>query len=275
MIGSFRVLILKAQCSASLAANSKERKMKLNVQHVAIFGVAMALAAAAAPFKIDDSSRPAEDVARDAARKPAEMIAFAKIKPGQTVIDLVPGKGYFTRVFAQAVGRNGQVITFWPAAVAEKFPDATKGTDALSKEPAYANVHPFAGDAAGLSPVFAPAGSVDLIWTAQNYHDFHAELPAGTPAGYNKAAYAALKPGGYYVIIDHSAANGSGLRDAEKLHRIDAATVKAEVTAVGFKFDGESKLLTNKADDRTKLVFDPAIRGKTDQFVFRFVKPKK
>ncbi len=248
--------------------------MKNGLKLIALTGLATSLIAAGG-FKIDNSSRPASDLARDAVRKPAEMISFARIKKGQTIVDLVPGAGYFTRIFSQAVGPNGKVITFWPAVFAEKFPGAAKGMEALSKEPAYTNVHPFVGDASGLSPAFAPANSVDLIWTAQNYHDFHAELPAGTAAGYNKAAFAALKPGGTYVILDHSAAAGSGLRDTEKLHRIDAAAVKAEVTAAGFKFDGENKLLANPADDRTKMVFDPVIRGKTDQFVYRFTKPKK
>jgi predicted methyltransferase len=98
---------------------------------------------------------------------------------------------------------------------------------------------------------------------------------AGTIEGVNKAVFAALKPGGLYIILDHSAAKASGVRDVDTLHRIDAATVKAEVVAVGFKFAGESKSLANAADDRTKNVFDPALRGHTDQFVYRFMKPRK
>jgi predicted methyltransferase len=249
--------------------------MKPNIRVMATLGAVGVLLAASAPFKLDNSTRPAADVARDAGRKPSEMIAFAKIKSGQTVVDLLPGGGYFTRVFSQAVGPRGKVVTFLPAIVAEKFPKTVQAVEGLAKDPHYKNVSASLGDAAALSPAFAPAGSADVIWTAQNYHDFHAELPAGTTEGYNKAAYTALKPGGYYVILDHSAAAGSGLRDAESLHRIDSATVKAEVTAAGFKFDAESKALANPADDRSKLVFDPAISGKTDQFVYRFMKPKK
>ena len=253
----------------------KTRFYTLAALTLAASTVGMISAKSPALWAINNATRPAEDIARDASRKPAEMVAFAKIKPGQTVIDMVPGNGYFTRVFAQVVGPKGHVIGFNPGVLLEKFPKAGEAIKAIGAEPAYRNVAPFVGDAGGLSPTLAPAGSVDMIWTAQNYHDFHAELPAGTAQGYDKAVLAALKPGGYFVIIDHSASNGSGLRDAGTLHRIDAATVKAEVIAAGFKFDGESKALANPADDRTKLVFDPAIRGKTDQFVFRFVKPKK
>ena len=122
----------------------------------------------------------------------------------------------------------------------------------------------------------APAGTADRVWTAQNYHDLHGpKVPPGTVSFINKAIFAALKPGGYYIVIDHSAAAGSGLRDVDTLHRIDAEALKAEVLQAGFVFDGESKILANPEDDRTKMVFDPAIRGKTDQFAYRFMKPKQ
>ena len=249
--------------------------MTYNFRKFALLGVAAIVLSAASAAPINNATRPADDVARDAARKPVEMVKFAGVKLGQTVMDMVPGSGYFTRVFSQTVGPKGHVIGFNPGLLLEKFPKAGEAMKALSSEPAYSNVQPFAGDASGVSPTLAPNSSVDVVWTSQNYHDFHAELPAGTAEGYNKAIFRALKPGGYYVILDHSAAAGSGLRDAGTLHRIDAATVKAEVIAAGFKFDGESKLLANAADDRSKIVFDPAVRGKTDQFIFRFVKPKK
>jgi predicted methyltransferase len=237
----------------------------------ALIGVASALVAAG-PMAINNSTRPAEDVARDAARKPAAMVAFAKIAPGQTVVDMLPGGGYFTRVFSQAVGPKGKVVALVSDQYAKANPKAGTDIQALTAELAYKNVE---AAIRSLGDVGAP-GTVDRVWTAQNYHDLRsAKLPPNTGEGVNRAVFAALKPGGYYVVLDHSAAAGSGLRDVDKLHRIDAATLKAEVTSVGFKFDGESKVLANRADDRTKMVFDPAIRGKTDQFVFRFMKPKK
>jgi predicted methyltransferase len=85
--------------------------------------------------------------------------------------------------------------------------------------------------------------------------------------------YASMRPGGVYVVLDHSAPAGSGLTDTNTLHRIDEATVRKEVEAAGFKFDGESKVLANPADPRTNKVFDPSIRGHTDQFILRFRKP--
>jgi predicted methyltransferase len=239
-----------------------------------IFAVSIAasMIAAAPALKLDNSTRPADDIARDAARKPAAMIAFAKIAPGQTIVDLLPGGGYFTRIFSQAVGPNGKVVALVSAQYAARNPKAGTDIQTLAAEPAYANVDAAIRD---LGTVGVP-GSVDRVFTAQNYHDLRSsKLPPKTAQGVNRAIFAALKPGGYYIIVDHSAAKGAGVSVVDTLHRIEAATLKAEVLAVGFKFDGESKALANTADDRTKVVFDPSIRGKTDQFVFRFMKPKK
>ncbi len=231
--------------------------------------VTLAVTATAA---INNSTRPASDIERDAARKPAAMLAFAKIKSGQTVVDMLPGGGYFTRLFAQAVGPKGKVIALVPDVYAAANPKMGTGIQALAAEPGYSNVE---AAIRNLLQVGAP-GTIDRVFTAQNYHDLRsAKLPPQTGEAVNKAVFAALKPGGMYIIIDHSAAVGSGLRDVDTLHRIDAATLKAEVVSVGFKFTGESKRLALKTDDRTKSVFDPAIRGKTDQFVYRFEKSKK
>ncbi|MEI9888958.1 MAG: hypothetical protein WDN08_21145 [Rhizomicrobium sp.] len=125
-----------------------------------------------------------------------------------------------------------------------------------------------------MNDVFAPE-SLDVVWTAQNYHDLHDSFykPADV-AVINKRVFDLLKPGGFYVILDHSAAPGAGLSGTETLHRIDQATVKQEVEAAGFKLVGESDALRNKADPRDKLVFDPSIRHHTDQFILKFVKPR-
>nr|WP_295663933.1 methyltransferase [Polymorphobacter sp.] len=218
-------------------------------------------AAGASPeAAIKDTHRPAADVARDADRKPAEMLEFAHVGPGKKVVDFLPGGNYFTRLFAIAVKPGGSVIAVVPAAAA-----ARDKTGAIVADPAYGNVT----IASGLGdPVMT---GLDVVWTAQNYHDLH-NTDAPVVAGANKAAFNALKPGGYYVIVDHAALPGA--TDAtKKLHRIDPAVVKAEVTAAGFVFDGESKVLANPADDHSKPVFDPSIRGHTDQFAYRFRKP--
>lgn len=240
-------------------------------QICAAFAISATLIAASAPA-INNNTRPADDIARDGTRKPAAMIAFAKIARGQTVVDMLPGSGYFTRVFAQTVGPKGKVVALVSDQYAKAVPNAATDIEALAAEPAYANVE---AAVRNLGDIGAP-GSVDRVWTAQNYHDLHsARLPKGTVEGLNRAIFTALKPGGMYIIIDHSATKGTGVTAVDTLHRIDAATVKAEVTSVGFTFAGENSVLANKADDRSKNVFDPAIRGKTDQFVVRFLKPKK
>ncbi|APZ99095.1 hypothetical protein BWQ93_11785 [Sphingopyxis sp. QXT-31] len=209
-----------------------------------------------------DPGRPAADKAQDAQRKPAMMVRFARIKRGHRVIEILPGGGYFTRVFSNAVGRFGKVIAVEPS--------SSGAMQALAREPGRSNVALLSGSFDSIGP----AGKADVVWTSRNYHDIKgAKAPTDAAERLNRAAFAALKPGGYYVVLDHSAAAGSGTRDCDTLHRIDAEAVKAEVLAAGFVLDGESPLLANKADTRTVAVFDRSIQGKTDQFVLRFKKP--
>lgn len=229
---------------------------------VAALALAVPVQPAAAQVAAVDPGRPATDKAQDASRKPGMMVKFARIQRGDTVVELLPGEGYFTRIFSNAVGPKGKVI-----AAAPGESDAMK---ALAAESARKNVELFAGsfDSVG------PAGAADVVWTSRNYHDLKgSKAPADATERMNKAAFAALKPGGYYVVLDHSAAAGSGTRDCDTLHRIDAEAVKAEVLAAGFVLDGESPMLVNKADTRTASVFDASIKGRTDQFVLRFRKP--
>ena len=217
---------------------------------------------------VDDSARPADDKQLDAERKPAEMLMLAHVKPGMRVMDLIPGHGYFTRLFAKAVGPKGYVYAFQPA----EFDAFSKGKPAPVRAVAaeYPNVSVIDVPANNLS---APE-SLDLVWTSQNYHDLHDSFakPADL-ALVNKAVFNVLKRGGLYVVLDHTAEAGSGLRDTETLHRIDEATVKREVMAAGFKLASESKVLRNAEDTHTLKVFDPAIRHKTDQFILIFRKP--
>ncbi|HVU20450.1 MAG TPA: hypothetical protein VHE09_06930 [Rhizomicrobium sp.] len=218
---------------------------------------------------VNDSARPADDKALDAERKPAEMLALAHVKPGMKVMDLVPGGGYFTRLFAKAVGPKGYVYAYQP----KEFAPFNKGKPA--------KVRAVAAEYPNVSVIEAPANdlaapeALDVVWTSQNYHDLHDSFakPADL-AVINKKVFDALKPGGLFIVLDHSAEKGSGLRDTETLHRIDEAAVKSEVTAAGFKLAGESNVLRNPADPRTAKVFDPSIRHKTDQFILIFRKPK-
>ena len=232
---------------------------------------ALAKAPAYVTAAIADAGRPDADKQLDEARKPAEMVLFAGIKPGSRVMDLMPGPGYFTRIFAKVVGDRGWVYAFMPAEIdpmiAKRFP----GADIKKMFAAYPNVSVLHGP---INSLAAPE-SLDVVWTAQNYHDFHDPFYAPADlALVNKAVFAALKPGGVFVVLDHAAANGSGLRDTNTLHRIDEATVKKEVEAAGFRFAGESNVLRNPKDPRDKLVFDPSIRHHTDQFILKFIKPR-
>jgi predicted methyltransferase len=220
------------------------------------------IAAAAA-----DSARTAQ-AAQDAQRHGPEILAFAEVKPGAKVIDLIPGGGYWTGLFAPAVGAKGHVYAVWPAEYVKVDDDEVVPYKTLAQK--YANVSILEQPAAQLA---APE-KVDLIFTAQNYHDYLDKFMGPTdPLVLNKAAFAALKPGGIYLIVDHVADAGSGARDTDTLHRIDPAIVKTQVVQAGFTFVGESKLLANPADDHAKKVFDPSIRGKTDQFIYKFRKP--
>jgi predicted methyltransferase len=216
---------------------------------------------------ITDKAR-GDDVNADARRKPAELMVFSGVKPGDTVVDLIPGGGYFTRIFAKIVGPAGHVYAVWPEAYAKEDAEDVASTQKLSAT--YPNV----------SVIIQPAGQfsipakADVVWTSQNYHDYPDKFMGPTdPAMLDRQVLAALKPGGVFVVVDHAAEAGSGLRDTEKLHRIDPAFVKTQVTAAGLTFDGESDVLHNPADDHTLLVFKKEIRGHTDQFALRFRKP--
>jgi predicted methyltransferase len=218
---------------------------------------------------VDDPVRPDSDRQADALRKPAEMLAFARVHPGMKVMDLWPGGGYFTRLFAKAVGPTGHVYAYQPA----ELDSFSKGKPAPIYETAkgYANVSVLHGP---LNTLTAPEW-LDLVWTSQNYHDMHNSFPVPTDiAKIDKAVFDILKPGGVFIVLDHAAEAGSGVRDTQTLHRIDEAAVKKEVEAAGFRLAGESRVLRNPKDPRTAIVFDPSIRGHTDQFILKFVKPK-
>ncbi|MHC1479991.1 class I SAM-dependent methyltransferase [Frateuria aurantia] len=210
------------------------------------------------------------DRANDQRRQIAEIMRFTRVGPGQKVLELIPGSGYFTRVFSRLVGPRGHVYAVWPQEYLKEDTGGLAGSQALAAQVPDANITALAQPAAALTvPV-----PVDLVFTSQNYHDYpDAFMGKVDPAVLNRAVFAALKPGGLYVIVDHVAAAGSGLRDTDTLHRIDPAAVKAEVEAAGFVFDGASRVLRNPQDTHTLKVFDKAIRGHTDQFIYRFRKP--
>jgi predicted methyltransferase len=225
----------------------------------------------AATTAVSDPSRPDSDTTRDADRKPAQTLEFAGVKPGDKVADYGADAGYFTRLFADIVGSTGHVYAVEPTPFF-KFDHFVKAAAELQ---GYAVAHPnvTVTTAAALEGLKFPE-KLDVFWISRNYHDLHDEFMGPVDvAAFNKAVYSALKPGGVYVILDHSAAPGAPANVTETLHRIEPSTVRREVEAAGFKFESESLILANPADPRTARVFDATIRGRTDQFILKFRKP--
>lgn len=218
---------------------------------------------------LSDGRRTNDELARDAKSKPAEVIAFAGVKPGQHVADLVIGTGYYTKIFAGLVGTKGKVWAWQPAPFVMFA--AAYAAPLTQLPPLYPNLTVNGAEFRD----FAPPAGIDVAFTNQNYHDFHlASFPRDTADKVNAAVFKALKPGGTYVIIDHYANPGGDVTQvAQGLHRIDPEVVKREVLAAGFVLDGSSDLLRNTADPHTANVFDASVRGKTDQFMLRFKKP--
>jgi len=251
--------VISALATSGLATGQAHAADPANVPH----SVAAAVA---------DASRPAADTERDADRKPALTLAFAGVKPGDKVADYAAGAGYFTRLFTDVVGPQGHVYASVPNSLFV-YPNIVKGiADIQTYAVAHQNVT--VTFASALDAARFPE-RLDLFWISQNYHDLHDSFmgPVDTVA-FNKAVYAALKPGGVYIVLDHAAAKNSPADVTDTLHRIEPSTVRREVEAAGFKFEGESKVLANPADPHTATVFDKTIRGHTDQFLFKFRKPK-
>jgi predicted methyltransferase len=206
--------------------------------------------------------------------KLSELIRFARVDVGSAVIDVYPGDGDWTRLFSDIVGPQGRIYSFVPAEVAHFKNDPVGRMRTLAKEPGRENVEAVSADLVALPDVTQPA---DLLWLHLFYHDLHTALiqaKGATAAHFNTAVHERLKPGGSYVIIDHAAAVGAGTGDAQSLHRIEPAYVRGEVEAAGFILDAQSNILANRDDPHSIKAFDPSIKGKTDRFAYRFVRPR-
>jgi predicted methyltransferase len=206
----------------------------------------------------------------DALRKPGPLIALAGVKPGDKVLDLIPGSGYWTRIFSKVVGPDGKIYAVWPQAYARDAMGNVADLRKLSADRYYGNIVTEVQP----TPRLGAPERLDIVWTSQNFHDYPDEfMGKGDPAQLARDAFRLLKPGGVFIVIDHMAKAGRGFADTDTLHRVDPVAVRTIVEAAGFKFAGESKVLENPADPLDIPVFAPSIRGHTSRFAYKFVKP--
>ena len=214
---------------------------------------------------VKDSGRPAADVQADDYRKPVESILFARVKPGDNVLELLGMGGYYTRLLSKVVGDTGHVYTTVPPAL-QTNPMFAAAAKAISSNPSYSNVTVL------IQSPGTPAAPVpvDVVWLTDNYHDLHnpGPLAAGDVDAFNKAVFKVLKPGGIFFVIDHATAPGMGLTQTSTLHRIDPETTKTEIEKSGFVFEGQSNELNRVKEDYTK-----KSNFHDEQFIFRFRKP--
>jgi predicted methyltransferase len=221
---------------------------------------------------VSDPRRPDDQVILDAARKPATSILFSQAKAGDRIADVMSGNGYFTRILSQVVGPAGHIYAYIPTEqIAHCSPREIAGTQAIARDSSYGNVTLLTGSLTD----FRLPKELDLVWMSQSYHDLHDSfLGPANVAVLNRAIFQALKPGGIFLVIDHVAEAGSGLRDTETPHRIDPVRMKEEIEAAGFMLEAQSDALRNAGDDHKLAIFDPSIRGRTDQVLFRFRRPQ-
>jgi predicted methyltransferase len=234
--------------------------------------IAKSHAEMAAPYAkaVAAKGRSADFLALDASRKPADVLAFMQLKPGMHTLDLLAGSGYYADLMARIVGPKGSVVAFSPATYMEGKSKAA--LEALAKR--HKNLR-YSGD---MRALMSATNSVDFVMLHLNYHDFYFEsvaykIPRTDPNQVLAGLFNAVKPGGIVAVVDHVGPAGDTRAIVDKLHRIDPETVKADFLRAGFVLEAQSDILKVATDDHTTNVFDPAMRGKTDRFAFRFRKP--
>lgn len=223
---------------------------------------------------VADASRTDADRQRDARRKPAEVLTFAGIRPGDRVGELMAGGGYYTRLLCKLVGAQGHVYTLALEPTSKMGPPPQRpGGAQPADKPAGEPCTNVTADTRPAAQPTLPAG-LDAVWTSENYHDLHNDM-FGKPdmVAFDKAILAALKPGGVFIVEDHAAAAGSGARDTGTLHRIDPELVKKEAIAAGFTLDAGSSVLANPEDPHTEAVFK--LDGRSDKLLLKFRKPAR
>lgn len=219
------------------------------------------------------ADRPADARALDEGRKPAELLSWLGLEPGMIAADLITGEGYWAEIMGRVVGQNGKVIAYQP----DEFYADEKSRAALAAMVARV---PQVSEARYPFKAFAPpAQALDFALINLSYHDLYWQseqykIPRTDPDAYLRGLYNGMKPGGIVGVVDHVGLAGDTRKIVDDVHRIDPAVVRADFERAGFRLVGASEMLANPADDHTKLVFDPAVRGKTDRFVFKFVRPR-
>ena len=221
---------------------------------------------------VDNPLRDEGDRKRDEGRKPEKVIEFFGIKPGMKVMEMLAGSGYYAEILASVVGPTGKVIAlnnksymaFTKDAIIKRIEQPGRMDNVELK-------------IAEINEMELEKDQLDAVFLILSYHDFYfVDEKSGWPkVDVNRTLgqiHNTLKKGGVLAVIDHAAVEGSPRETGSTLHRIDPMIVKAELAAVGFKFDGESDILANEADDMIKPMYDPEVRGKTNRFVYRFIK---
>jgi predicted methyltransferase len=247
----FAALLLAAATVVSLQADAKSPNLNTIIARA-----------------VADPARPAGYRAADPLRKPAETLAFSGVRPGMVVGEFYPGGGYFTRMLSDVVGPTGHIYAIENAG----WNDSVKDDRAMLAEGKWKNV---SLDVQPFGTVKFPK-PLDIAWVTQNYHDLKiAKYGKVDTVAFDRAVYKALKPGGIYFILDHQGAANLTPANIEKMHRINRDIVVREVTSAGFKLAAEGKFLRRPGDDHSKPIFDPSIRGHTDQYALKFVKPAR
>ena len=230
---------------------------------------------------INKEGRLAHDLSRDERSKPEEVIPLLAIQPGDRVADIFGGGGYYSELLASVVGDNGEVILHNNDGFEAWGINGLNDRFASGRDPGNITRHTRSGVNLDLEE-----DSLDAILIVMAFHDLYvipkrydgnAYVPVGKPANtryFLSQIFSALKPGGRFVVVDHSADARMDLEILTDLHRIEESFARQEIESAGFKFIKSSEALRNPLDDGSLIVFDLDVQGKTDRFVFAFEKPK-
>lgn len=256
---------------ASLATAMDRDPATADVEAAAAQAAEMAADEADIAASVADPARNAENVQLDAGRRPVETLAFLGLRPGMDAVDIFTGSGYWAEIMSRVVAPDGSVVAYEPS---QFYNGKGKETlDALIAASPSARVDSFPFEA-----FTAPANAFDFAMINLNYHDVYwvserFKIGRQEPDTFTRNLFAAMRPGGVVGVIDHVGPAGDTRAIVQTTHRIDPAVVKADFERAGFVLESESDLLANPADDHTVNVFDAAVRGKTDRFLFKFRKP--